>query len=419
MDQKAASFWQKWSITSSSITIGVGGLFLTLFFFGCESNAKESIDDHQAVETKIDEQYLEKSIFPFEILSSKAYIGEAVKANDKVVLSYELEMVNAYRNSIFISKIEVVDYEKDQVLATFDSTYLLLHLLRPGVRNFEEVLEMKTSALGIANLWLELDEVKIPKNIFHRITFKLKDRQGKLQEANIDLALVEFPEQTDLTIGLPFHKGKWFYIANAHRDVRLITEGNPTFPQRYAIDWAALTEQCKFELDSSKSIEMFKTYKEDLLAVSDAKVVFVKDSIPENDPFGNTLAVQITRETVGGNYVVLDIGNGIYAFYAHLVPGSLTVKVGDEVKKGEVIGQLGNSGNSNGPHLHFHLETKSKYPLGGEGVPYVFEGFKQLASYDDNEIDSILSFSNIPLPLSATALTKMNQLPVGNGVVEF
>lgn len=266
---------------------------------------------------------------------------------------------------------------------------------------------------------MELEETEIPEHIFHRVSFKLKDRQGVLQETSTDLALVEFPEQTTIKIGLPFRKGKWFYIADAHRDVRLITEGNPTFPQRYAIDWAALTDQNKFELDSSKTMEAFKTYQQDLLAVSDGKVVFVKDSIPENDPFGDKLAVQITRETVGGNYVVLDIGNGIYAFYAHLIPGSLTVKVGDHVKQGDLIGKLGNSGNSNGPHLHFHLETKSKYPLGGEGVPYVFEQFKQLAYYEDDKIDSILSFSNVLLPLNETSINRSNQLPIGNGVVEF
>jgi murein DD-endopeptidase MepM/ murein hydrolase activator NlpD len=83
------------------------------------------------------------------------------------------------------------------------------------------------------------------------------------------------------------------------------------------------------------------------------------------------MAVRITRETVAGNYIVIDIGNDVYAVYGHLIPMSLKVKVGDKVKKGQVIGLIGNSGNSDCPHLHFHLESKSNAFFGGEGIPYL------------------------------------------------
>lgn len=51
---------------------------------------------------------------------------------------------------------------------------------------------------------------------------------------------------------------------------------------------------------------------------------------------------------------MLDLGDNRHAFYGHLLPGSLRVKPGDRVRRGQVIGRLGNSGNSTGPHLHFH-----------------------------------------------------------------
>jgi murein DD-endopeptidase MepM/ murein hydrolase activator NlpD len=56
-----------------------------------------------------------------------------------------------------------------------------------------------------------------------------------------------------------------------------------------------------------------------------------------------------------GNYVLLDIGGGRFASYAHFQPNSLKVKVGDRVKLGQVLGLVGNSGNSDLPHLHFHI----------------------------------------------------------------
>jgi murein DD-endopeptidase MepM/ murein hydrolase activator NlpD len=73
--------------------------------------------------------------------------------------------------------------------------------------------------------------------------------------------------------------------------------------------------------------------------------------------------------TVGGNHVALDIGGGKYALYAHAQPGSLKVKVGDHVKRGQVLALLGNSGNSTEPHVHFQIADGPTF-LSSEGVPY-------------------------------------------------
>ena len=77
---------------------------------------------------------------------------------------------------------------------------------------------------------------------------------------------------------------------------------------------------------------------------------------------------------MGGNYVVIDIGGGHFAFFAHLKTGSVAVKRGDRVKAGDVIGALGDTGNSDGPHLHFHV-MDGPSPLSSNGIPYVFESF--------------------------------------------
>lgn len=54
----------------------------------------------------------------------------------------------------------------------------------------------------------------------------------------------------------------------------------------------------------------------------------------------------LTIDQRGGNLIIVDIGGGNFALYAHLIPDSATVKVGDEVVRGQVIGRLGNSGNT-------------------------------------------------------------------------
>jgi len=109
--------------------------------------------------------------------------------------------------------------------------------------------------------------------------------------------------------------------------------------------------------------------------VADGIVVVVKDGIPENVPGRTSRAVPITLETVGGNHVIIDIAGGRYAFYAHLKPGSVRVHPGEHVRRGQVIGRVGNSGNSTEPHLHFHL-SDGPSPLGSEGLPYAYDSFE-------------------------------------------
>ena len=92
-------------------------------------------------------------------------------------------------------------------------------------------------------------------------------------------------------------------------------------------------------------------------------------------PRRSTAPLGVTVDTAAGNYVIIDIGNKKYACYAHMVNGSVRVKKGDVVKEGQVIGLMGNSGNSDLPHLHFQVVTDTPSFLGAEGYPHVYRSF--------------------------------------------
>jgi murein DD-endopeptidase MepM/ murein hydrolase activator NlpD len=129
-------------------------------------------------------------------------------------------------------------------------------------------------------------------------------------------------------------------------------------------------------------------YGQPVLAVADSRVAAVVDGIPDNTPGENSRAVPMRVGTVLGNYVVLDLGARAdcgahrFALYGHLQPGSLRVQAGDSVRRGQVLGTIGNSGNSDGPHLHFHVTEaadSAAAPLRGEGVPFVLDTFTVVA----------------------------------------
>jgi murein DD-endopeptidase MepM/ murein hydrolase activator NlpD len=147
--------------------------------------------------------------------------------------------------------------------------------------------------------------------------------------------------------------------------------------------------------------ESYHAYGAEVLAVADAVVVSVKDGMPENVPGLTSRAVPMTIENVAGNYVILDIGNGRYVLYAHLQPYQIRVGPGQKVRRGQVIGLVGNSGNSTEPHLHLQVCDASS-PLESEGLPFAFEHFEVLgASIDERSGEMPLQNQLVRFPEAA------------------
>ena len=292
----------------------------------------------------------------------------------ETVLPYELHITNLTTQPFTITRVEVVNADNNAVVATLADSALARAITRVGVRvPPPERAHVGAGLRAVIYMWVPVTGAP-PRSLRHRVT--TTPDSGNTSPTVLETPPV--PVSNDvLVIAPPLRGGPWLAAngpgaESGHRRAMIPLFGSYYIAQRFAIDWVKLDASNKtFSGDSLKNSSYY-AYGNDALAVADGIVTEVKDSIPENVPGVNSRAVPITLETVGGNHVIVDIGGGHYAFYAHLQPGSIRVKLGARVKRGQVLGLVGNSGNSTEPHLHFHVSDASS-ALGSEGVPYVFE----------------------------------------------
>jgi murein DD-endopeptidase MepM/ murein hydrolase activator NlpD len=224
-----------------------------------------------------------------------------------------------------------------------------------------------------------------------------------------------------LVIMPPLHGDGWLVAtgpsnASGHRRSLLIVDGKVRIPQRYAGDWARIGDDGQlFHGDPAKNASWY-AYGAEVVAVADGTVVDVLDGIPENVPLAANYATTITLQTVGGNYILLDLGNRNFAFYGHLQPGSLRVEVGERVQRGQVLALVGNSGDSSGPHLHFHIGDANS-PLGAEGIPYYFTTFEMQGMAVS--LEQFLGGEGWQPILNLPEDIRQRELPLQNAVVNF
>ena len=153
-------------------------------------------------------------------------------------------------------------------------------------------------------------------------------------------------------------RGDW-YVSHGGR-TRATNKHHGSRGQRYAFDLVVKKNGRARPRGSAKRNESFYCHRQPLLAPAAGTVVLVKDGVPEN-PLGE-------RGRAGGNGVRIDHGFGEISSLWHAVPGSIRVKEGDHVEAGQVIGLVGNSGRSSGPHIHLDVF----YEEGEFGLPVEF-----------------------------------------------
>ncbi len=349
-----------------------------------------------------------KGMIPVDIRVPKNPI--AVLADGQPRLVYELRVTNVGRRGLGIKRVDVS--AAGNALASWEGDSLKNIALRMGEGGDGRVVGAGKQVL--LYLLVSGPAGPAPSLLEHRLFFTPADSLDGPATDTLAKYVVTVDRRTPMVIRSPLAGGPWGAIngpgnTSGHRRTAIPLDGLSRIAQRFATDWIKLSpDGHAWKGDSTINANWFG-YNEPLHAVAAGTVVAAKDGIIENVPFSPKMAVEITLETVGGNHVILDLGGGNYAFYAHLIPGSPTVKVGDKVSAGQVIGRLGNSGNSTAPHLHFHMGDAPS-PLGTEGVPFVVDGYSDLG---------LMTGFSKPWTPSGPPTPKQRELPFENHVIRF
>lgn len=303
-----------------------------------------------------------------------------VTAEGQQHVLYELHVTNMGRSDLTLERVEAYADAGDACLVAYAGDALRAVLARPGTPGLADPRTLGAGLRAVVFLDVVIPaEATIPKGLRHRLVFAPTTPPAGVLQSVVDGARVAIATEPPTVLGPPLRGDRWLAshaLSNAsiHRRTLLAVDGRARISQRFAIDWTRIGADGQVFRGDPADNGNWTPYGAEVLAVADGLVVEVQDGIPENDPTASAKAVPITLTTVGGNYVVLDIGRGHYVFYAHLQPGSLVVRQGSRVRRGQVLARLGNSGQSDAPHLHLHL-MDAPSPLAAEGLPVVFESF--------------------------------------------
>ena len=334
---------------------------------------------------------------------------------------YELRLSNAAPDAVLVKQIEVIDPSTRKVLLTMDRDAIGKRLSLGGRRGAESA-ELGVDQFGVAFMHITTDlKDPLPKALVHRISSTLTKLNRNF---DITVAPTQVIDRAPVVIGAPL-RGKGYVAGDGccdtirHVRALLSLDGRYYLAQRFAIDWEQVNEEGRLLKGDRKDVKSYHIFGRDVHAVADGKVVASRNDLQEQVP--GKLPEGLPVDQVDGNFVVLDIGGGAYVNYAHMQPGSVRVRAGDVVKRGAVLGKVGNTGNSSEPHLHLHV-MDGPDPLMSNGIPYVFDEFT-LTAIDKAGTEDFDKAAETGSPMTLTKVSPpqamKNVLPLDLTVVEF
>ncbi len=319
-------------------------------------------------------------VTPLAVDTFEGRVEPVVGTDDRAHLAYELRLINITATDLTVERVRVLDPSRggrvvDELSGDELASRLVVFGNPPGAPD-------KRFGPGVAGfLFMDVtyrSGARLPDRLEYR--FEVSTSKPTGLDDSFRAGPTRVGKEEPAQIGSPLSGKRWLTgegccdTLTSHRAAIFPIDGEFHAPERFAIDWVQVGKNGKLYDGPKDELSSYPYYGAKIHAVAAGRVVGTRDTEPEQTPgqFPNGLALN----DFGGNYVVVDIGEGRYAYYAHLQKGAkgVLVEPGDRVRKGQVIGKLGNTGNTDAPHLHF-MVIDGKEPLTSGAVPFEIDSF--------------------------------------------
>jgi hypothetical protein len=337
-------------------------------------------------------------------------------------LVYELALTNFSSGATSIRNVQVRT-PGGRVLQTLGAKALggPKGRLQPAGRR-DGSATMAASAESLLFVHLPLPEgARAPRALEHRVTASFEAADGAvLTETGGEVTV---NRRRVVRFGPPL-RGSGYLSADSccdavrHTRAALPVDGRVWLAQRYAVDWEQIDAQGRIYAGPKLDLNSYAIYGDPIYAVADGVVSSTIEGLPDQVPGG--LPESISLADADGNSVVLNVGGGNYVLFAHMQPGSVRVRPGQRVRRGDVLGLVGNSGNSLAPHLHLHV-TAGPSPVASNGLPYAIDSYAVSGRSPGTEAFDRAEADGTVLPVTPFAPPRQvrHALPLDQLVVDF
>jgi Peptidase family M23 len=336
-------------------------------------------------------------------------------------LAYELLLTNTTPASIKVGTVEVRDARTHQVWLTLTGPTLLASMspLVAGAASADTVIP----STGVGVVWLDVhvgSRAQVPRVLEHRVV-----ASGGRLSFDAVVALVSTKRRAPDLLGPPVRGGMWLASEGCcsddthHRRGLAPVNGDLAVPQRFAIDWFLLDDQHRAWIGDPAVLNSYLSYGQPVIAAAAGRVVDTLDGLPDQHP-PEPPPIPPIADTLG-NHVTIKVGPGLFLLYGHLQPGSVRVRRGRRVRRGQVLGLIGTSGNSTTPHLHFQvITTPTFFPT--DSPPFRFNRFDLVGQVTERIWDDNIGLQPtglLPFAPARQPGRRRRQMPLDRNVVSF